>query len=124
MGLTIKPKKDCRWDLVSLGEVMVRLDPGDRRIIGGTTTSPRISSEAEHCADSRRAIRSAARPTASSLFVNEALVPVSQFCVELRAAERASYNGSIEASQASDVGSIPIARSISHDDPVDLTRLA
>src|SRR5580698_8970410 len=26
--------------------------------------------------------------------------------------ERASYNGSIEASQASDVGSIPIARSI------------
>ena len=25
--------------------------------------------------------------------------------------ERASYNGSIEASQASDVGSIPIARS-------------
>ena len=29
-----------------------------------------------------------------------------------REAERASYNGSIEASQASDVGSIPIARSI------------
>jgi hypothetical protein len=27
------------------------------------------------------------------------------------APERASYNGSIEASQASDVGSIPIARS-------------
>ena len=27
-------------------------------------------------------------------------------------AERASYNGSIEASQASDVGSIPIARSM------------
>src|SRR6266850_1953388 len=32
MGLTIKPKEVCRWDLVSLGEVMVRLDPGDRRI--------------------------------------------------------------------------------------------
>src|SRR3979490_3220339 len=32
MGLTIKPKKECRWDLVSLGEVMVRFDPGDRRI--------------------------------------------------------------------------------------------
>src|SRR5712671_4772827 len=32
MGLTIKQKKDCRWDLVSLGEVMVRFDPGDRRI--------------------------------------------------------------------------------------------
>jgi 2-dehydro-3-deoxygluconokinase len=32
MALTIKPKQGCRWDLVSLGEVMVRLDPGDRRI--------------------------------------------------------------------------------------------
>src|SRR6266702_1427442 len=38
--------------------------------------------------------------------------------------ERASYNGSIEASQASDVGSIPIARSITHDDPTGLPRLA
>jgi 2-dehydro-3-deoxygluconokinase len=32
MGLTIRPKQQCRWDLVSLGEVMVRFDPGDRRI--------------------------------------------------------------------------------------------
>jgi 2-dehydro-3-deoxygluconokinase len=32
MGLTIKPKQGRRWDLVSLGEVMVRFDPGDRRI--------------------------------------------------------------------------------------------
>src|SRR5260370_42641226 len=38
--------------------------------------------------------------------------------------ERASYNGSIEASQASDVGSIPIARSRNPDDSVDLTRLS
>jgi 2-dehydro-3-deoxygluconokinase len=30
--LKIKPKKDCMWDLVSLGEVMLRLDPGDQRI--------------------------------------------------------------------------------------------
>lgn len=30
--LTIKPKADCRWDAVSLGEVMLRLDPGDERI--------------------------------------------------------------------------------------------
>jgi 2-dehydro-3-deoxygluconokinase len=30
--LNIKPKSDCRWDLVSLGEVMLRLDPGDGRI--------------------------------------------------------------------------------------------
>jgi 2-dehydro-3-deoxygluconokinase len=28
----IKPASDCKWDLVSLGEVMLRLDPGDRRI--------------------------------------------------------------------------------------------
>src|SRR5271168_190037 len=32
MGLTIKPKKNCRWDIVSLGEIMLRFDPGDRRI--------------------------------------------------------------------------------------------
>ncbi|HZS97259.1 MAG TPA: sugar kinase, partial [Terriglobales bacterium] len=32
MPLNIKDKKDCRWDLVSLGEIMLRLDPGDRRI--------------------------------------------------------------------------------------------
>ena len=30
--LKIKDKKDCRWDIVSLGEVMLRLDPGVRRI--------------------------------------------------------------------------------------------
>ena len=30
--MQIKPKENCRWDLVSLGEVMLRLDPGDFRI--------------------------------------------------------------------------------------------
>ena len=30
--LDLKPKEDCRWDVVSLGEVMLRLDPGDGRI--------------------------------------------------------------------------------------------
>ena len=30
--LTVKSKDDCRWDLVSLGEVMLRLDPGEKRI--------------------------------------------------------------------------------------------
>jgi 2-dehydro-3-deoxygluconokinase len=30
--LKIRSKQECRWDLVSLGEVMLRLDPGDRRI--------------------------------------------------------------------------------------------
>ena len=32
MGLTVKPKDGCRWDLVSLGEVMLRFDPGEYRI--------------------------------------------------------------------------------------------
>jgi 2-dehydro-3-deoxygluconokinase len=32
MSLTIKAKDNCRWDLVSLGEVMLRLDPGDARV--------------------------------------------------------------------------------------------
>jgi 2-dehydro-3-deoxygluconokinase len=30
--LEIKPKERCQWDLVSLGEVMLRLDPGDVRV--------------------------------------------------------------------------------------------
>jgi 2-dehydro-3-deoxygluconokinase len=30
--LKVKPKQECAWDLVSLGEVMLRLDPGDERI--------------------------------------------------------------------------------------------
>ncbi len=30
--LVIKPKSQCRWDAVSLGEIMIRLDPGDARI--------------------------------------------------------------------------------------------
>src|SRR5437588_11838953 len=30
--LKIKSKSGCRWDCVSLGEVMLRLDPGDERI--------------------------------------------------------------------------------------------
>jgi len=32
MPLNIKPKSECRWDEVSLGEVMLRFDPGDHRI--------------------------------------------------------------------------------------------
>jgi 2-dehydro-3-deoxygluconokinase len=31
-SLNIKSKTGCMWDLVSLGEVMLRLDPGDERI--------------------------------------------------------------------------------------------
>ncbi len=30
--LAIRPGADCRWDLVALGEVMLRLDPGEERI--------------------------------------------------------------------------------------------
>ena len=30
--VNIKPKSACRWDCVSLGEVTLRLDPGDGRI--------------------------------------------------------------------------------------------
>lgn len=32
MALQIKSKEGCRWDAVSLGEVMLRFDPGERRI--------------------------------------------------------------------------------------------
>lgn len=31
-SLTIKTRDECKWDLVALGEVMLRLDPGDGRI--------------------------------------------------------------------------------------------
>src|ERR1700733_12957616 len=31
-GMNIKPKDRCRWDQLSLGEVMLRFDPGDQRI--------------------------------------------------------------------------------------------
>src|SRR5450432_576858 len=37
MPLTIKPKANCRFDLVSLGEVMLRLDPGDGRVTTART---------------------------------------------------------------------------------------
>lgn len=32
MTLAIKGKENCKWDLLSLGEVMVRFDPGEKRI--------------------------------------------------------------------------------------------
>lgn len=40
ISLKLKPKENCRWDCVSLGEVMLRLDPGDERI--HTTRSFRV----------------------------------------------------------------------------------
>ena len=32
MDLKIRPAEECRYDAVSLGEVMLRLDPGEGRI--------------------------------------------------------------------------------------------
>src|SRR3979409_2184855 len=32
MPLSIRAKAGCRFDLVALGEVMLRLDPGDQRV--------------------------------------------------------------------------------------------
>src|ERR1700710_1391631 len=31
-ALKIRPKEACQWDLVSLGEVMLRFDPGEERV--------------------------------------------------------------------------------------------
>src|SRR5579864_7588597 len=31
-SLKIRKKEECKWDLLSLGEVMLRLDPGEVRI--------------------------------------------------------------------------------------------
>lgn len=39
-GLALRPVGECRWDLVALGEVMLRLDPGEERI--PTTRSFRV----------------------------------------------------------------------------------
>ena len=36
-SLEIKDKTLCRWDLVSLGEILLRFDPGDRRIHNART---------------------------------------------------------------------------------------
>ena len=38
--LDIRPKSGCRWDAVSFGEIMLRLDPGDMRI--STTRSFKV----------------------------------------------------------------------------------
>ncbi len=32
MELKLRPREECRFDAVSLGEVMLRLDPGEGRI--------------------------------------------------------------------------------------------
>ena len=32
-GLTLRAEEDCQWDLLSLGEVMLRFDPGEGRMV-------------------------------------------------------------------------------------------
>ena len=32
MNLNLRPADECRYDAVSLGEIMLRLDPGEGRI--------------------------------------------------------------------------------------------
>ncbi|MDB4313248.1 sugar kinase, partial [Akkermansiaceae bacterium] len=32
MSLDIKPASDCAYDILSMGEIMLRLDPGDGRV--------------------------------------------------------------------------------------------
>ena len=32
MSLTLRPQSECKYDLISLGEIMLRLDPGEGRI--------------------------------------------------------------------------------------------
>ena len=32
MKLELRKKEDCTFDMISLGEIMLRLDPGDARI--------------------------------------------------------------------------------------------
>ena len=32
MLISVKPAEECKYDIVSLGEIMIRLDPGDERI--------------------------------------------------------------------------------------------
>lgn len=40
MGISLKSERECRWDLLALGEVMLRFDPGESRI--ATTRSFRV----------------------------------------------------------------------------------
>ena len=32
MSLTLRSQSECKYDLISLGEIMLRLDPGEGRI--------------------------------------------------------------------------------------------
>jgi 2-dehydro-3-deoxygluconokinase len=32
MAVNLKPREQCKWEAAALGEIMLRLDPGDGRI--------------------------------------------------------------------------------------------
>ena len=38
MNLNLRPKEECQFDAVSLGEVMLRLDPGEGRSVQQETS--------------------------------------------------------------------------------------
>lgn len=46
MPFDLRPAEACRWDLVALGEVMLRLDPGEGRI-AATRTFQSMATRAE-----------------------------------------------------------------------------
>ena len=50
MNLNLKPKSECKYDAVSLGEVMLRLDPGEGRIRTARASRARDGGGADHVA--------------------------------------------------------------------------
>jgi 2-dehydro-3-deoxygluconokinase len=32
MNLKLRPREECKYDAISLGEIMLRLDPGEGRV--------------------------------------------------------------------------------------------
>ena len=49
--LGIKSKDECKYDAVSLGEVMLRLDPGEGRIRTARAATPRSTSDKKDTAN-------------------------------------------------------------------------
>ena len=44
MNLNLRPKEECMFDEISLGEIMLRLDPGEGRIKTARSSMPRLPS--------------------------------------------------------------------------------
>ena len=45
MNLNLRPASECKYDAVSLGEVMLRLDPGEGRIRTARQFRDQVSSQ-------------------------------------------------------------------------------